>query len=295
MGRCSTINRPEPNVAERELDMESDMGAASVGPTGSEKPLFPCIRVFGMPLHVVTEAQVVEAIGSAAAAGVGGWVITPNLDQLRQYHRMPELREMYERASLVLADGMPLVWASRLQKTPLPERVPGSALISTLSAGAAAKGLSVFFLGGNPGAADGAARELAARYPGLKVAGTYCPPFGFEKDDAELGRIEQALANARPRIVFVGLGFPKQERLIDRVRHAAPTAWFLGIGVSFSFVTGEVRRAPKLAQRMGLEWLHRMIQEPGRLFKRYIIHDLPFAGRLFAHAMWARFRGRSGK
>jgi N-acetylglucosaminyldiphosphoundecaprenol N-acetyl-beta-D-mannosaminyltransferase len=253
----------------------------------------PHIRLLGMPIHAVTETQVIEAITSAAGAGVGGTVITPNLDQLRHYHHTPALREMYERASLVLADGMPLVWASRLQKTPLPQRVPGSALILTLSQAAAVKGLSVFLLGGNPGAAEQAAQELQARFPGLRIADTYCPPFGFERDPAEMQRIEQRLAAAKPQIIFVGLGFPKQERLIDQVRSAAPNAWFLGVGISFSFVSGEVRRAPQWMQRAGLEWVHRLVQEPGRLFKRYIIHDIPFAVRLFAGAIAARFSGRA--
>jgi N-acetylglucosaminyldiphosphoundecaprenol N-acetyl-beta-D-mannosaminyltransferase len=244
-----------------------------------------------MPLHAVTEAQAVQLIVTAAESGAGGHVITPNLDQLRLYRQNPDLRDMYEQATLVLADGMPLVWASRLQRTPVPQRVPGSALILTLSAAAAQRGLSIFLLGGNPGAADGAIRELVARNPGLKIAGSYSPPFGFETDEAELRRIETHLTNSHPQIVFVGLGFPKQEHLIDRLRPVVPSAWFLGIGISFSFVSGQVRRAPHFMQAVGLEWLHRLIQEPGRLFKRYIVYDLPFAARLFAGALRARWRG----
>lgn len=295
MGRSPNFNAPDPAqpraVAEAAKEFQSDLKNTPRGESVAEGGRrFPRIRLLGMPIDVVTESQVIRAITEAAAAGVGGSVITPNLDQLRQFHQKPELREMYERASLVLADGMPLVWASRMQNTALPQRVPGSALILTLSAAAAKKNLSIFLLGGNPGAAEGAARELVSRFPGLRIADTYCPPFGFEKDDAELGRIQQRLTAAKPHIVFVGLGFPKQERLIDRIRPAAPAAWFLGIGISFSFVSGEVRRAPQWMQRMGIEWVHRLAQEPGRLFKRYIVHDLPFAARLFAGALAKRFR-----
>jgi N-acetylglucosaminyldiphosphoundecaprenol N-acetyl-beta-D-mannosaminyltransferase len=107
--------------------------------------------------------------------------------------------------------------------------------------------------------------------------------------------IRDALAAARPDIVFVGLGFPKQERLIDAVADTLPAGWFLGVGVSFSFVSGEIDRAPRWMRRLGLEWAHRMVQEPGRLFKRYVIHDLPFAARLFADAAARRLRSENAR
>jgi N-acetylglucosaminyldiphosphoundecaprenol N-acetyl-beta-D-mannosaminyltransferase len=247
------------------------------------------VRLLGMPISVVTEPQAVSHIIDSLAAGRGGWVITPNLDQLRLYRKHPELRPMYEQAALVVADGMPLIWASRLQKTPLPQRVAGSSMISTLSEAAGKAGFSVFLLGGNPGSADHAARELAARIPGLRIAGTCCPPFGFDKDEAEMDRIRRQLLDANPDIIYVGLGFPKQERLTERFRPLLPRAWFLGIGISFSFVAGEVKRAPRWMQRLGLEWMHRMVQEPGRLLKRYLIHGVPFGVRLMLAALRTRF------
>src|SRR5437016_1016682 len=161
------------------------------------------ISLLGMPMSVVTETEAIAFIIESLAAGSGGWVITPNLDQLRLFRKSRLLRPMYNRASLVLADGMPLVWASRLQKTPLPQRVPGSSLILTLTAAAAKAGRSVFFLGGNPGAADRAAAELANAHPELKVAGTYCPPFGFDKDATEIDRMRELLASANPDIIYV--------------------------------------------------------------------------------------------
>jgi N-acetylglucosaminyldiphosphoundecaprenol N-acetyl-beta-D-mannosaminyltransferase len=155
--------------------------------------------------------------------------------------------------------------------------------------------LTVFFLGGNPGAAERAADELARRQPELKVAGIHCPPFGFDKDAAELARIRQMLAEARPDIVYVGLGFPKQERLIEKLRPSLPKAWFLGIGISFSFVAGQVKRAPRFMQRLGLEWVHRLAQEPGRLLKRYLIHGIPFAIVLLALTIAMRMRNPGRK
>jgi N-acetylglucosaminyldiphosphoundecaprenol N-acetyl-beta-D-mannosaminyltransferase len=244
----------------------------------------------GMPLDAVTQAQAIGRILADLDGGRGGWAITPNLDQLRQYCGDPGLRAMYEAASLVVADGMPLVWAARLAGTPLPERVPGSELIYTLSAAAARAGRSIYLLGGNPGAAERAAVALADLNRGLRVAGHRCPPFGFERDAGEVQSIEAELAAKSPDIVYVGLGFPKQERLIERIRHSLPRAWFLGIGISFSFVSGEIRRAPRWVQRMGLEWAHRMAQEPARLFRRYVVHDLPFAARLFGSAIGQRWK-----
>src|SRR5258706_7096021 len=237
----------------------------------------PRISLLGMPISVITEADAIAFILASLQGNQGGWVITPNLDQLRLFRKHAELRPMYDQASLILADGMPLVWASRIQKTPLPKRVAGFSLIVTLTGAAVAAGRSVFFLGGNPGAADRAAEQLAAAHPELRVAGTYSPPFGFDKDLGEIDRIRKILAAARPDIVYVGLGFPKQEHLIEKLRGTLPNSWFLGIGISFSFVAGEVKRAPRWMQKSGLEWVHRLIQEPGRLLERYVIHGIPFA------------------
>jgi N-acetylglucosaminyldiphosphoundecaprenol N-acetyl-beta-D-mannosaminyltransferase len=261
-------------------------------PARLNEPVEPRIRLLGMPLSVVTERQAVRHIIDSAAAGRGGWVITPNLDQLRLYRKNPALRPMYEEANLVVADGMPLVWASRLQKTPLPERVAGSSMIFSLSSAAAEAQHSVFLLGGNPGAAELAGEELVKKYPGLRIVGTHCPEFGFEDDAAKMQRIVDLLIEKQPAIVYVCLGFPKQEKLIERIRPALPKAWYLGIGISFSFVAGEIKRAPCWMQKLGLEWIHRMIQEPGRLLKRYLVHGIPFAASLFVRAFFARFNHR---
>jgi N-acetylglucosaminyldiphosphoundecaprenol N-acetyl-beta-D-mannosaminyltransferase len=148
--------------------------------------------------------------------------------------------------------------------------------------------LRIFLLGGNPGAANGAAATLLRRYPGVHVAGTYCPPFGFERDEPEIERMERMVQLSGADIVLVGLGFPKQEQLIHRLRPGRPTAWWLGI--TFSFLSGEVARAPGWMQRCGLEWLHRLAQEPGRLGRRYLWHGLPFAARMFIAVLLRRYR-----
>jgi N-acetylglucosaminyldiphosphoundecaprenol N-acetyl-beta-D-mannosaminyltransferase len=245
----------------------------------------------GLAFDPLTERETVEAVLDAAAAGRGGWICPTNTDVLRQYVASGEVRDLIERADLVVADGMPLVWASRIAARPLPERVAGSSLIWSLPARAAERGLSLYLLGGNPGAADAAAATLTDRYPDLRMAGTACPPFGFERDEEQLAEIGRNLVAARPDVVFVGLGFPKQERLIQRLRTALPGAYYVSCGISFSFVSGEVARAPTWAQRAGLEWLHRLVQEPRRLVRRYIVDGLPFVARLLASAVLTRLRG----
>lgn len=256
-----------------------------------EAPALPEIELLGVTLHSITEEQCVEHVVSELAAGRGGTVVTPNLDHLRRLCRDEEFRGLCERASLRVADGRPLVWASRLQRTPLPGVVAGSNLIHSLSHAAGEHGLRVFFLGGDPGTADEAAALLARRHPGLHVAGTSCPEVGFDRDPARMAELADEVRASRADIVFVALGSPKQERLIERLRDALPDAWWLGIGISFSFVSGAVKRAPRWMQNSGLEWVHRLIQEPRRLARRYLIDGLPFALVLLSTSFFRGLRG----
>ena len=250
----------------------------------------PAIQLGGVRILALSERECVELVLERAATGRGGKLVTPNVDLLRQCAADPSLRELLAGFDVVVADGMPLIWASRLQGTPLPERVAGSNLISRFASAAAQRGLSVFMLGGEPGTAEAAADVLVARNPGLRVAGSHCPPFGFERDDAALAEIRAALVAAQPDLVFVALSFPKGERLAALLAPVLPRTWFLGVGISFSFLCGRVRRAPPWMQRAGLEWLHRLSQEPGRLGRRYLGYGIPFALRLLAGAALARRR-----
>ena len=246
--------------------------------------VLPSIELHGVTLHAVTEPQAIRHVLDELASGRGGVVVTPNLDHLRRCVRDLHFGALVAEADLVVADGMPLVWASRIQGTPLPERVAGSNLISTLSAGAAERGRSIFLLGGAEGTAEGAAKVLHERHPHLRIVGTYCPRLGFEKNPKLMAEMVQQLTAAQPDIVFVALGSPKQEQLIAKLRLSLPNAWWLGVGVSFSFLTGDVKRAPLWMQKYGIEWVHRLVQEPRRLFKRYLLVGVPFAARLLSVA-----------
>jgi N-acetylglucosaminyldiphosphoundecaprenol N-acetyl-beta-D-mannosaminyltransferase len=250
----------------------------------------PRIRLGDLQVHAIREAECVAHVMRQLACGRGGWIATVNLDHMWRLRRCPEFAAAYRETTVIVADGMPLVWASRLQGTPLPERVAGSDLIFSLSKAAGEHGRRVFLLGGNPGTAAAAAERLRAAYPNLTVAGTCCPELGFEKDPARMQQLREQLVQAAPDIVYVALGAPKQELFIRSMRAALPGAWWIGVGISFSFVAGEIRRAPRWLQRIGLEWVHRLRQEPRRLWNRYLWHGPPFAARLFGQALWRRLR-----
>jgi N-acetylglucosaminyldiphosphoundecaprenol N-acetyl-beta-D-mannosaminyltransferase len=251
----------------------------------------PTVELMGVWLHAMTESEVVAHILQSLEQDAGGWVVTPNLDHLRRLVCDERFRTSCAKATLFVPDGIPLVWASRLQRTPLPGRVAGSDLISSLSCAAAHAGRSIFLLGGNPGMADRTRDIFAKRYPALEVVGTCCPPLGFEQDPGAMRRLREQIAAAKPDIIFVALGSPKQEYVIEQLLQARASSWWLGIGISFSFVAGEVRRAPRWLQGLGLEWLHRMCQEPRRLVKRYLVDGVPFAVRLLLSSAWRGLRG----
>ncbi len=253
------------------------------------------ITLMGMRIDDMSEPEALEKIFTALDAGHGGTVITAHLEILRQHCTRPALRSLFEKADLVLADGQPLVWASRIKRTPLPERVAGSDLVWSLMAECALRDRSVYLLGGAPGVCEGAVSKLREAYPGLRIAGVHSLPMGFEADPDGMASIRVRLRAARPDVVLVALGFPKQERVIAELRPDFPAIWFVGVGVSLSFIAGHVARAPDWAIRLGLEWLHRLLQEPRRLFGRYVVHGLPFAARLFAHAAGSRLLRGGGQ
>ncbi len=260
----------------------------------SEQTL-PVVLIEDMPFSVIDERSCVRYIMDRLAEGTGGWIITANADHLRRFVNDLSYRALVNSADLVVADGMPLIWLSRLQGHALPERVAGSTIVHTIARCAAGEGRSLFLLGGDPGIAEQAAGALQTRYPGLKIAGTYCPPYGFDQDDREVDQVRQTVVASKPDIIYVALGSPKQERLIHHLREDCPGAWWMGVGISLSFITGHVRRAPVWIQKIGLEWVHRLIQEPRRLAKRYLMEDLPFVVRLLVKSAFQRCRVRPSR
>ena len=244
----------------------------------------PRVVLDAVAIDACSERDVVDTAVTAATNGRGGWIVTVNVDILRSLHRDATLRRLIAPATLVVADGMPLVWLARLLRTPLPERVAGASLISSLTQAAAGR-FSVYVLGGPPGVARSAAEALRRENPSLRIAGAVSPPMGFERDAGEFAATIAAVVDATPDIVFCGFGFPKQEEVIARLRRELPQAWFLGCGAALSFIAGAFPRAPRWMQRAGLEWLHRLLVEPRRLFRRYLVHDVPFVCALFVREL----------
>ena len=251
-------------------------------------PAGSSMQLLGMPIARITRHALVNHVFEKLADGRGGWIITANLDHLQRYCSDPEMPPLYAGADFIVADGAPLIWAARLQGTPCPDRVAGSDLVWLLAERTAREGRSLYLLGGKGGAAASAGARLRERWPELHIAGISSPWVRAVPTKAEIEAIRGQLAQVEPDIVYVGLGAPKQERVIAELRSLFPRTWWMGVGISLSFIAGDVQRAPLWMQRIGLEWIHRMVQEPRRLAARYLGNNLPFALKLLARSLLAR-------
>jgi N-acetylglucosaminyldiphosphoundecaprenol N-acetyl-beta-D-mannosaminyltransferase len=215
-------------------------------------------------------------------------VVTPNAQHIVLLESDAALRDAYANADLVVADGTSLVFASRLLGEKLRERVAGIDLFEQVCAEAAELGLRVFLLGGRPGSAERAAEKLRRKFPGLSVAGTCCPPLGFERDEQELQVIGDAIRAARPDLVFVALGAPKQESWMHQYGRRLGVPVLIGVGGSFEIVGGLLPRAPRFLQHLGCEWFYRLLLEPRRLWRRYLIGHCKFMGVFLRQATGGR-------
>ncbi len=216
------------------------------------------------------------------------FVCTGNLDHLALASSDREFKAAYDAADLVVADGAPVVWLSKLGGTPLRERVAGSDLFWTLGEASARAGTTLFFLGGADGAAEAAKAALERRSKGVKVVGTYCPPFATFSEQAEQDRIREVVRAACPDILLVAFGAPKQEKWIAANKDHLGVPVAIGVGGSFEMASGMLRRAPVWMQRTGLEWAYRFAQQPRRLFHRYVVRDIPHLVKAAARAARVR-------
>lgn len=231
--------------------------------------------------------EVYACIAARIRARRPGFIVTPNVNHVCLCDRDDRFRAVYEDAFLALPDGVPIILASRMMGTPLPQKLSGSDMVPALCARAAEDGFSVYFLGGTPGTADRTAELMRERHPALKVSGTCCPDYGFERDPEKQQRVIEDLRRTQPDICFVALGSPKQEYwMADHYRDAGAII-YMGVGATFDFMSGRVRRAPRLFQRIGLEWLWRVAMEPRRLWRRYLVEDLVFF-KIFARQLQRR-------
>lgn len=197
------------------------------------------------------------------------YVVTPNLDHIVTLENDNEFAEVYSNADLILADGKPLIWISKLLKNPIKEKISGSDFFPRMCEMCARKGYTIFILGAAEGIADKAARNLCKKYQGLKIVGTYSPPIGFEKNEDELKKIENLIGTVKPDVLAVSLGSPKGEKFIYTHLVKYGVSLGISIGATIDFEAGNVKRAPKWMANHGLEWLFRITQDPKRLAKRY--------------------------
>lgn len=284
----------EPVEVLAELGPMSEIRSSTerLGTSGDDRVHRDRIRIDGVPFDAVTmEQAVLRVIAMAKAVDRPRYVCTGNVDHLVLIDRDPEFREVYENSDLNLADGMPVVWLSRLMgKTRLPERVAGSDLFWELARVSSSHGLRLFFMGGAPESAANAARAVEKRFSGARIVGTYCPPFETFESESEQAHIREVVRAAKPDVLLVGLGAPKQEKWIAANAVALGVPVSIGVGGSFEMAAGVRRRAPIQMQQLGMEWLYRFAQEPVRLFDRYFVRDLPYLVRVLARALVNRPR-----
>lgn len=241
------------------------------------------IQFMNTEIDNLTMQEALEAIDKLIQEKKSAYVVTPNIDHIVQLETNKELQDVYANASLILTDGKPLLWIAKWYGTPIKEKISGSDLFPLLCKMAAEKGYKMFFLGAAEGVAAKAAENLSNRYKGLQVVGTYSPPYGFEKDQEEMVKIKKMIREANPDILIVGLGCPKQEKFIYYNRKELGVPISLGLGASFDFEAGNIKRAPRWMADHGLEWLYRITQDPKRMAKRYLVDDRKILGLMIKY------------
>lgn len=226
------------------------------------------VALLGIAISSLTMREILEVVKAEIAEGGFHQIATANVDFLINSIHDEELREILVRCNVVLADGMPLVWASRLLGTGLKERIAGADLVPELAKLSALHGYRIFLLGASEQSSAGTAARMEEDFPGVCIAGRFCPnhlPLETMDHEEILSRIEEA----RPDILLVAFGNPKQEKWLAMHRHRLKVPVCIGVGGSFDFLSGRVPRAPMWMQRRSLEWVYRMFQDPSRLAKRY--------------------------
>lgn len=237
--------------------------------------------VIGLPIAVIDYAGAITWILEKATAGDVVYAVeAANTHVVALARHDPDFGASMEKFDLITPDGMPLIWSINSQlpiEEKLTDRVYGPTLmLKTFEASNKPNSpFRHFLLGGKSNTLDKLTTRITKEFPNANIAGIYSPPFGAWPDN-ETQSIIQAIRDSRANLVWVGLGCPKQEHWIAKNKHLLPPAVYFGIGAAFAFHAGEVKQAPTLLQKIGLEWLYRLAMEPRRLFKRYLTHNTLF-------------------
>ena len=222
----------------------------------------------------VSMGETLDEISRLIDSKQKSYVVAINVDVVMKIEKDNYLKKISDEADLTLVDGKPLVWISKWHKRPVKGKISGSDLIPELCRVAAIKRYSIFIIGGKTGVAEKAKMNICEKYKGINVVGTYSPPLGFEKDNAEIIRINKLISEAHPDIVVCCFGCPKQEKWVYENYRVYDGIVSICAGATVDFLAGNIKRAPKWMSNHGLEWLYRLFQEPRRLFKRYLIDDV---------------------
>lgn len=222
----------------------------------------------------ITMNEALDNIEKMIKSKKKSYVVAVNVDVIMKIEQDEELKKITDEADMVLTDGKPLIWISKLKKTPIKEKISGSDLVPKLCELSDRKGYTIFILGGKDGIAKQAKEKLESQYKNIKIVGVYSPKFGFEKDKKELTKINSMINKKKPDLLFVCLGCPKQEKWIYNHISEYDAKVSICAGATVDFLAGNMKRAPKWMSNCGLEWFYRFLQEPKRLFKRYFIDDI---------------------
>jgi N-acetylglucosaminyldiphosphoundecaprenol N-acetyl-beta-D-mannosaminyltransferase len=243
-----------------------------------------CADITGILIDRLRRPDVLTRIDQFVQTRRPHQIVTVNADFLSIANREADFIELLNQAAISVPDGMPLIWLSRLLGQTLPERITGTDLLLDCAALAAARGYRIFLLGAAPGVADEVAQHLTRRFPGLQIAGTHSPPYFEGSDPAAEAAMVALVRAAQPDMLFVAMGTPKQERWIYNNLDALGVPVCIGVGGVFNFITGRIPRAPQLLQHLGLEWFFRLVLEPRRLWRRYLVDDTRALAQALAYS-----------
>ncbi len=240
----------------------------------------PGVNVLGVRFHCLTLETSLDRIHDIIQEGMPHHIVLANAYTVALCHRSPTLKDLLNRANLVLADGMSIVWGARWIGVSLPERVAGPDLMEALCAISERRNYRIFLMGSYSENLDALQRTLLLRWPGLTIVGYYSPPMCERFEESETQLIVDRLRETKPDILFTGISAPKQEIWIaeNLGRLQVPVA--MGVGAAFDFLSGRIPRAPLWMQKIGLEWLYRLWREPRRLWRRYVLGNLIFLSLL---------------
>jgi N-acetylglucosaminyldiphosphoundecaprenol N-acetyl-beta-D-mannosaminyltransferase len=232
-------------------------------------------NVLGVGIHAVNLQTAIEFVEDSIGSQSSGYVCVTGVHGVMEANRDPEFRRILDSALLVLPDGMPTVWVGRCQKHREMKRVFGPDFMSEVCSRSANNGYSHFLYGGKPDVAEDLQRCLETKYPGINIVGTFTPPFR-PLNSQEQNNLIDIITALRPDIVWVGLSTPKQERFMAEMVGRLECRLMIGVGAAFDIHTNRINDAPVWVKNSGLQWIHRLCQEPGRLWKRYLINNSMF-------------------